>query len=112
MSAGTYSTRSRRVQAGAGRLLAATDLTGSTPAQLATEKGHRFLAMYLHDAAQKHQRKQGCALLRGGMRHNKCHALCCVGMWRPMHCRKWQCLRIATSTYEIQGSLRTLQHAV
>lgn len=54
-------------QAGAGRLLAATDLTGSTPAQLATEKGHRFLAMYLHDAAQKHQRKQRCALLRAGM---------------------------------------------
>ena len=48
-------------QAGAGRLLAATDLTGSTPAQLAAEKGHRFLAMYLDEAARKHARTKGCA---------------------------------------------------
>lgn len=42
-------------QAGAHELLSATDVTGSTPAQLAIEKGHRYLGLYLAEYRYKQE---------------------------------------------------------
>jgi hypothetical protein len=72
----------RGEQAGAGRLLGATDLTGSTPAQLAAEKGHRFLAMYLDEAARKHARTQGCAPHGRTPARRRARAWASVRRWR------------------------------
>jgi hypothetical protein len=43
------------VQGGANTLLAAKDVTGCTPAELASEKGHRYLANYLRDYKEKEE---------------------------------------------------------
>lgn len=43
------------LQAGAHELLSATDVTGSTPAQLAIEKGHRYLGLYLAEYKYKQE---------------------------------------------------------
>ena len=48
------------VQAGAGSVLNAPDGTGMVPAQLAREKGHRFLAHYLEEYASRHVNKSRC----------------------------------------------------
>ncbi|KAK9916497.1 hypothetical protein WJX75_003392 [Coccomyxa subellipsoidea] len=45
------------LQAGAGSVLNAPDGTGMVPAQLAREKGHRFLAHYLEEYASRHVNK-------------------------------------------------------
>ncbi|CAL8466966.1 g6502 [Coccomyxa elongata] len=45
------------LQAGAGSVLNAPDSTGMVPAQLAREKGHRFLAHYLEEYASRHVNK-------------------------------------------------------
>ena len=51
------------VQAGAGSVLNAPDATGMVPAQLAREKGHRFLAHYLEEYATRHVNKSRCVVI-------------------------------------------------
>ncbi len=50
------------LQAGAGTVLNAPDSTGMVPAQLAREKGHRFLAHYLDEYASRHVNKSRCVV--------------------------------------------------
>ena len=47
-------------QAGASALLQQPDATGSVPAALAREKGHRFLAHYLEEYRSRHDGSQWC----------------------------------------------------
>jgi palmitoyltransferase ZDHHC13/17 len=43
------------LQGGSTSVLSYKDVTGSTPAQLAVEKGHRYLGMHLAEYKQKHE---------------------------------------------------------
>ncbi len=49
----------RRAQAGADTLLLTRDATGATPAQLAVEKGHRYLGLSLADYRRRAPRLPG-----------------------------------------------------
>ena len=48
-------------QAGAGGVLRQADATGSVPAQLAREKGHRFLAHYLEEYRGRAEGSKWCS---------------------------------------------------
>jgi palmitoyltransferase len=72
-------------QAGAGAVLRQADATGSVPAQLAREKGHRFLAHYLEEYRGRADGSKWCA-----------HARL---IWRALLCgcqRTWLCLLTAS----------------
>ncbi|KAK9823611.1 hypothetical protein WJX72_004215 [[Myrmecia] bisecta] len=48
------------LQGGSAPLLAATDVTGSTPSQLAVEKGHRYLGVHLAEYREKQEGGKWC----------------------------------------------------